>query len=136
VLTLIFGLAVIISGPEPKEAKNPSSPILGEWALEDVIFMGKVMPSPKRPTTMIFKADGTSVSAEVGGANPQKSTYKLDTKKTPAQIDITYSAGKKVAGIYKIEGKSLTICISDGDRPAKFASDDKVMMLSYKRVEK
>jgi uncharacterized protein (TIGR03067 family) len=54
---------------------------------------------------------------------PGKSTFKLDPSKSPKQIDLIGvdgpQKGKTMEGIYKREGKRLTICVRDLAAAAK-----------------
>jgi RNA polymerase sigma factor (sigma-70 family) len=52
-------------------------------------------------------------------------TYKIDTKKSPKQIDLTAHNIKGLKGsvsrcIYEIDGDTLKVCESDQERPTKF----------------
>ena len=135
--TLILGLAIIVAAPAPKEAKKPAPTILGEWSLESMVFMGMAVPAPKGPSTITFMADGKCIAVEGNGAKPDTTTFTHDAKKSPAQIDLMEGKNLTMAGIYKIEADTLTICISiNGARPAIFVSTDKVMMMTLKRVKK
>ena len=135
--TFILGLAIIVAAPAPKEAKKPEPTLLGEWTLESAVFMGMAMPAPKGRSTITFTPDGKCIAIEGDGAKPDTTTFTHDAKKSPAEIDLIEGNNLRMAGIYKIEGETLTICISImGDRPAKFAANDKFMMMTLKRVKK
>ena len=135
--TLILGLAIIVAAPAPKEAKKPAPTILGEWALESAVFMGMPIPAPKGQSTITFMADGKCISSEAGAAKPENATFTHDPKMKPAHIDVIEGKNTKMAGIYKIEDETLTICISiEGVRPDKFVANDKIMMMTLKRIKK
>lgn len=62
---------------------------------------------------------------------PGKSAFKIDSSKDPRQIDLIAQEGpqngKVMQGIYRIEGKRLTICLRDTafaekGRPTEFAT--------------
>jgi uncharacterized protein (TIGR03067 family) len=57
----------------------------------------------------------------------EEHTYIRDAKKDPAEIDIR-RAGEKAPelwGIYKIEGDTLIVCVTDeGERPKRFESPE------------
>ena len=79
---------------------------------------------------------------EGGKERDEHGTYKLDAKKKPAEIDITPPKEDGThLGIFKIDGDTLTICMSDkgaSERPTKFESPEgsKVMLLTLKRAKK
>jgi uncharacterized protein (TIGR03067 family) len=90
-----------------------------------------------------FVSDGTEASPEIVGSiqrvvkddhvvwkrdgkNFAGTTMELDPARTPRTIDVIpdggSSRGKRVLGIYKWDGDSLTICMAgvDQDRPKEF----------------
>ena len=78
------------------------------------------------------------------GANAATSTIKVDSSKTPKEIDFTYTSGsqngKTVKGIYKVAGDDLTICrgLTDrDDRPTDFAApaDSGRLLVVWKRSQ-
>lgn len=60
---------------------------------------------------------------------PGRSSFKLDPARTPRQIDLVAldgnQKGKTMEGIYRLEGGTLTICLSDPGkgRPKTFATE-------------
>jgi len=146
--TLLIGLALSVGAPAAKEAPKKETPsIVGEWLGEKAVGGGKEKPVPEGGITFVFTADGMLKVREGANQKPDAVTYKLDTKKSPNEIDIMAPKEKgKILGIYKIDGDTLTICISgkdvkddkDGERPAKFESPEgaQIMLMTFKRVKK
>jgi uncharacterized protein (TIGR03067 family) len=71
--------------------------------------------------------------------------YKLDTSKTPYQIDLTSKKGgkdEKMLGILKIDGDKLIICMVESakpeDRPKEFKSTEtnKAMIMTLQKKKK
>jgi uncharacterized protein (TIGR03067 family) len=63
------------------------------------------------------------------GAHDVQGTFSLDATKSPRQITMSHE-GKKLAGIYRLEGDELKICISHGDdRPVDFTTKDGTMTM-------
>jgi uncharacterized protein (TIGR03067 family) len=139
--SLLIGLAIVVGAPDKeKPAKEPPS-LVGEWLGESGVRGGKP-DNPPAGTSITFTADGKVLMKEGGGGKTEEGAYKADPKKSPAEIDITPPAadkGEKVIGIYKIEGDTLTMCISmGGERPKEFASPagSEYMLVTCKRAKK
>jgi uncharacterized protein (TIGR03067 family) len=69
-------------------------------------------------------------------------TFTIDAKKSPATLDFaadgTVGKGLTIAGIYKVEGDTLTVCLAIGDtRPEKFESPAgaRLMLMTLKRAK-
>ncbi|HEX3152580.1 MAG TPA: TIGR03067 domain-containing protein [Gemmataceae bacterium] len=140
--SLLVGLALVVGAPAKKDPapKDPPS-LMGEWLAESGIMGGKP-ENPPPGTTITFLADGKLKMNEGGGNGQENGSYKFDAKKDPAEIDISPEAagkGPTLAGIYKIEGDTLTICFAmGGDRPKKFESPagSMLMLVTCKRAKK
>jgi len=68
-------------------------------------------------------------------------TFKIDSSKKPAQIDIIPKDGpekdKTMRGIYELDGDTLKLCVrgmGEG-RPTEFKSDKDVTVMVLKRVK-
>jgi uncharacterized protein (TIGR03067 family) len=69
------------------------------------------------------------------GDKETRGTFSLDPAKSPREISMN-AGGEKLAGIYRLEGDELRICVgAGGDRPADFATKDgaKAVLLILKR---
>ena len=140
--TVLFGVVLAVAAPGDKEAPKKEVPTLvGEWDGEKAVRGGKERPVPEGGVTVTFKEDGKMLFKE-GNKAEEEGTYKSDAKKTPGEIDISPPKEEgTLIGIYKIEGDTLTICLSDKgstDRPSKFESPEgtNIMLITLKRIKK
>jgi len=144
--TLLIGLALSVGAPAAKEAPKKEAPsIVGEWIGEKVVSGGKDRPLPEGGFIFTFMADGKLKVKDGANEKPDGASYKLDPKKTPFTIDID-APGEKASmiGIFKIDGDTLTICISgargaeDAERPTKFESPEgsRTILATFKRAKK
>ena len=125
--SLLLGVVVVIAAPTIKEpkAKEPPS-IVGEWNGVSATSGGKVKPVPEGGIRFTFTKDGNLSINESGRTSPGPLSYKINAKKTPAEIELGPPKGDdKMLGIFKIEGDTLMICLVEGKdaaRPKKFDS--------------
>jgi uncharacterized protein (TIGR03067 family) len=144
--TLLVSLAVAVGAPGVKEVPKKEPSLVGEWVGEKATAGGKDRPVPAGGIKFTFTADGKFTVHEGKREKPDEGTYKADTKKDPAEIDIFPPAEKAgrgtVRGIFKVEGDTLTLCFAggkdDAQRPTKFESpaDSNVMLMTLKRAKK
>jgi uncharacterized protein (TIGR03067 family) len=135
ILLVAFLIAVPALADDKKEDKK-NDDLAGAWSAQ-------AADTGKGPGgffgTWTFK-EGKLTSDQ--GKGMIESTYKIDPKKDPKEIDITSADGKTVQkGIYKIEKDTLTICqlrkaaAADAKRPAEFDATkrDDVVVLTFTR---
>lgn len=139
---LLLGLALTLSAPGPKDSPKKDPPHVGSWSLETVTLGGQALPLPdSEKKTITFTADG-KVIRETAGKTEDGGTITVDLKKTPHEIDVVEAAqkGQTGKGIFKVEGDTITICmtIGDGERPTKFESPagSQNILFTMKRVKK
>jgi uncharacterized protein (TIGR03067 family) len=145
---LLIGLALTVAAPAPKETPKKEAPgIIGSWSLEKAELGGMALPpagaAAMGELSLKFNEDGTVVATKGGKAEPENTRYTHDAKKSPPEIDITEGRGGGkdmiIKGIYKIEGETLTLCMSPlGERPTKFESPAgaQIIMMTFKRIKK
>ena len=139
--TLVFGVLFAVGAPLEKDAKKDAPSIVGEWKAEKLVIGGQDVSPPEGGVAVTFTADGKVQLVEKGREKEDPGTYKVDAKKNPAEIELTPPKEGKHLGIYKIDGDTLTICLSDPkstERPTKFESPDgsKLMLFTLKRAKK
>ena len=141
---LLLGLAVAVGAPA-KDAPKKEVSIVGEWAGEKLTQGGKDRPPPEGGVHLTFTGDGKFLVREGKREQAEQGTYKVDTKKDPAEIDITPPAEKAqrglLRGIIKVDGDTLTFCFTageDAERPTTFESPEgsRVRLMTLKRVKK
>ncbi len=122
----VFALCVIAAGDAPDPSKQDLERMQGDWAAESMTISGqKLEDADAQALFRTVKGNAYTVFRfrKVSG----KGTMKIDATKNPKTIDSTPDGGKvpMVAGIYTLEGDTLTVCNSQPGkpRPTKFVSD-------------
>ena len=139
--TILLSLAATVAAPIGKDAKKDPPSIVGEWAAEGAVSRGRP-DNPPPGTTWEFTADGKSILKIGGKGETVDGTYKLDPKKDPPEIDITPGIKNMgtMQGVYKVEGDTLTLCLSDGEEERPKALDapagTKRILITLKRMKK
>jgi uncharacterized protein (TIGR03067 family) len=138
--SLLTALALAVGAPAAKEdPKKNSSSLVGVWVAEKGAVGGDDRAIQAGSVTIEFTADG-KVGIREGGRQPDPVDYHADPKKNPAEIDINGPPEMKdlnMRGIYRVEGDTLTLCLSRGEkRPTEFASakGSDVLLLALRRA--
>ena len=127
---LVLGLAVSGATAAPRLKDPPAkerASIVGEWVQD---HGGRWHE---------FTAGGEVRVGDVAG--PRTTRYATDGQTSPAGLDLTHRDKKATwHGIYKIEGNTLTICLSlhaGEPRPTSFerSDDPPVSLQTYTRVK-
>jgi uncharacterized protein (TIGR03067 family) len=130
-------------GTADKEEKG----LQGRWVAEKNVDRGKEAEKDEETTLVIDeKCVSWTYVKKMGNASKESTitfTYKLDSSKKPAEIDLTATEGslegKVFPSIYKLNGDTLEICRSQPDqkRPTEFTSKKETdhVLLVLKRVD-
>lgn len=141
--SVLLSLMLSVSAPALKDAPKATPSIVGEWVAEKIVHSGQVDYHPET-LWYTFTAEGKWVvvrgGKELGGKDRG---YTLDPKASPAAVDFTLDRTKadarKILGIYRLDGDTLTLCLrEDGiPRPAVFESpaEGSVSLIVFKRVK-
>jgi uncharacterized protein (TIGR03067 family) len=81
---------------------------------------------------MTFK-DGSELVIDSAGET-KKGTYKLDSTKTPKQMDVKVDKDADKA-IYEVTNDTLKIAIGKNERPKDFAGGADVIVFTLKQVK-
>ena len=123
-----------LSAPAPKDGAFDPAKLEGDWIAEKYVLGGQ---EDARSKGKVFRlAEGKFI--RVGSR--EQLDYKLDTKSDPWRIDLA-TGKEEIAGIFKLDGDTLTICFPKGgkaERPTKFESpaDTQIVLMILKREKK
>ncbi len=128
-------------------ADDDTKNLQGEWQVVEIQIKGKKKDDAEtKNLRLIFKDANLTARSAAGDGRERKKTFKLDSSKSPKQIDITSLDGVEkdqiAACIYKLEKDQLTICMpyfskDTTVRPTEFKSgeDDGIMLVTLEHVK-
>jgi uncharacterized protein (TIGR03067 family) len=135
---LLAATALLAAGPAADEAKQEQDRLQGMWKVTAVLQGGRAPAEDVRGWKLVV--DGDRMTARDGDKVLDESRYQLDPSQDPPAIEVTYTRGpdkgRSLRGIYRREGRKLTICATEaGKRPKEFASPagSDVMLFTLER---
>jgi uncharacterized protein (TIGR03067 family) len=143
---LAAGLAV--HGVRAGDAKKDQEKLQGNWQATKLVFAGKDVPEDfLKGVSLLVQGNQMITTFTLGDQkNMQKASFKIDPAKKPKQIDLVAEdgpeKGKKVEGIYQIEGDTLKLAIvppdGGGKRPENFnaGGDSTAVVMTFQRAKK
>ncbi len=138
--TLTAALALAALDPEIKKDEDR---LQGNWKVTSVENAGK-KADPKDFANWKMVVAGDKITEFDGKEVMDEYTFRLDPAARPAAIDMTglagESRGKTMQGIYRLEGDTLSVCVSEPgkrDRPREFRSAEGSahVLLVFQRVK-
>jgi uncharacterized protein (TIGR03067 family) len=123
--TLMAGLALAAADPEVRKDEDR---LQGTWKVTSIENDGK-KADPKTFAGWKLVVAGNKMTALDGNDVVDDHTFTLAAAAKPPALDLVPLMGEKkaktVKGIYRLEGDTLTVCVSEPDakeRPKEFRS--------------
>ncbi len=118
-LTALAGclLAAADAGPKEEMAR-----LEGTWQLVSAETDGKKLPEEQAKQIRVVIKGGKHTVYFGEKAVVEGVAFKIDPAKRPKQVEDTLQDGRKVRGIYELDGDTLRSCVAapDKDRPTEF----------------
>src|SRR5437867_3448619 len=117
--SLLFSFAVLlvigVAGAGDDEVKAELKKLQGTWKVVQAIDKGEKVPGDDIASMEVI-FEGQKILVREKDKVHDRMTFKLDPSKKPKTIDLTHIEGadkdRTDAGIYKLEGDMLTICVN------------------------
>jgi uncharacterized protein (TIGR03067 family) len=117
---------------EPAKTDPDLAKLQGTWATVSLVNDGKTLVDEKNPpkgpaTKLAYEGDKWLI--KVDGKTVASGVFKIDSTKSPKEIDIYDESGKKndktILGLYEIDGDTYKFCVAPvgKPRPTKFTSE-------------
>jgi len=142
VALMTLAIAVLLPSVARGDDKADLASLQGDWKTVSAKRAGKDAPPAILESKLnVAKNTLTLISVRNGKERKEPINMKLDSSKSPKQIDLVDKEGKaKNIGIYKIEGKKFTLCFTRASepRPTQFASKEgsKTFLMVFERAKK
>jgi uncharacterized protein (TIGR03067 family) len=128
---LTAGLLLAVQRPGPKDDLDK---LQGAWLTVSLVSDGKTvvdenLPPRPGPTTKVTY-EGNQWTVTVGEKTVATGTIKVDSKKTPKELDVLDESGmindKTKRAIYELDGDTFRYCIAlaGKPRPTNFSSKE------------
>ena len=134
---VLLSVFIISSARAEEVVKTDSEKMQGVWVVKKVSIGGEKMDVPEGMQAVIEKNNWTLRVADV--IAEEKCAFELGRSAKLQTIDFVDGKGRIGSfGIYELKGDTLRICMSEGKRPEKFASEEgsKIRLIVVKRQAK
>jgi uncharacterized protein (TIGR03067 family) len=113
-------ILLVAGGACAGDDKQDQEKLQGTWQAEKMTAGGDDLPAELvKEFKVVIKGD----KINAGDAKDKDATFKLDSSKKPKTIDLTDGDGKKLFGIYELDGDNLKFCFNEKERPKEFKSE-------------
>ena len=139
---MLFAVCTVALGQERDPVAEETAKFQGYWKVIRSVDAGKEVPQDEKdPTVVRFR--GIFVQALEGKESVDKFEFRLMPSTDPKGINFRHLKGAQEGevnlGIYRFEGKMLTICIQDDakeGRPRAFESKEgsKVKLIVLQKI--
>ena len=141
-LGTLFALVAVAGLVSAEEKKFDAAKLEGKWKITEGLKSGSKVAEENLKAEVTITKDTVTIK---GGDMTHVMSYKLDTSKSPVQIDMEGkegpAAGSKAEGIVALDGETLKLAYTtnipgfDGKRPEKFesAKDSKTFFFVMKK---
>jgi uncharacterized protein (TIGR03067 family) len=135
--SLVVSSLLVLSVEAGDDAKKDLEKLQGSWTVVDIVDGGEKAPAEEaKAMSVVCKKDEITVKVKLADKKNEEEvvasfTVKLDPSQKPNSVDFIHTSGKdkgkKVLGIYKIDGDSVSFCYGEIDqaRPKEFVSPAK-----------
>ena len=114
----------------------------GTWAVTSMVREGKEADATVA-ASIVRVVEGDHIVWKRSGKSFAGTNFDVDATKIPATIDLIPDGGpaqdKRVLGIYRLDGETLTICVADVGQPRPVAFEageaSKRTLQTFKRIK-
>lgn len=142
ILVLLAIVGLIPVRPDRHGTVDAPPPVIvslqGTWQMVEYSVMGKILPKTT-VDNMKLSFSSNEMRLETGAKAASPFPFTMDLNKSPAWIDFKTTKTVGFAGIWKIEGDTLTICFARSDpnlRPTTFPTDPGDPKVYYWRLKR
>ena len=135
-------VALLLAFALPAAAQDDAAKALkaleGKYTLVSLTVAGKQLTKPEKDRESFVLRDGKLIAVAADGKKEDPLTMKL----AGANVDFTEpgrTGGPHMLGVYKLDGKTLTFCVAESDKPADRPKDvtatgDRIMTMVLEKA--
>ena len=115
-------LAFALPAAAQDDAAKAIKALEGKYTLVSLTVAGKQLTKPEKDRESFVLRDGKLIAVAADGKKEDPLAMKLDG----ANVDFTEpgrTGGPHMLGVYKLDGKTLTFCFVESDKPADRPKD-------------